>query len=199
MARQTTYGCIEREPFYVRWATIEASKPAQRRRYGAQLESAILGAGWDERVEAGYARLAMGSVAARARTSEPMLYRRWANKDHLVLAALDHCRTGHLVEVPDTGNLRDDLLAQLVALSESRAGFFTIGMDAAFSGLLVDTGLSPAQIREQVMGDQLPPHRRTVHQHASARGEIAPERVPSTVLAMPFDLVRHAARNRPPR
>lgn len=169
----------------------EASKPARRRRHGKQLESAILDAGWDELVEVGYARLTMGSVAARARTSEPVLYRRWADKDRLVLAALNHYRDAHPVAVPDTGNLRDDLLAQLTAVSESLAGFFAIAAAAAFSGLLADTGLSPTQIREQAMGDQPAPHRRVVYQQASARGEIEPEGVPPAVLALPFDLVRH--------
>jgi AcrR family transcriptional regulator len=171
--------------------TTGVSGPARRRRHGEQLEAAILAAGWDELVEVGYARLTMGSIAARARTSEPVLYRRWANKNQLVLAALDHHRDTHPVPVPDTGTLRSDLLAQLTAVSEALAGFFAIAAGAAFSGLLADTGMSPAQIREQVVGDQLHPRRRTVYERAHARGEIDLERIPSSVLAMPFDLVRH--------
>lgn len=169
----------------------DTSEPARRRRYGEQLESAILAAGWDELVEVGYARLTMGSVAARARTSEPVLYRRWANKDRLVLAALDHHRTATPVAVPDTGSLRGDLLAQLAAVSEARAGFFAIAAAAAFSGLMADAGMTPAQVREQVMGDQAIPRQRTIYQRAHDRGEIDLERVPPAVLAMPFDLVRH--------
>ncbi|MDI5965457.1 TetR/AcrR family transcriptional regulator [Streptantibioticus silvisoli] len=171
--------------------TTKVSEPARRRRHGEQLESAILAAGWEELIDAGYARLTMASIAARARTSEPVLYRRWANKDQLVLAALDRHRDAHPVAVPDTGTLRGDLLAGLTAVSEALAGFFAIAAGAAFSGLLADTGMSPAQIREQVMGDQLLPQRRPVYQRAHARGEIDLERVPPTVLAMPFDLVRH--------
>jgi AcrR family transcriptional regulator len=169
----------------------KVSGPARRRRHGEQLESAILAAGWDELVEAGYARLTMGSVAARAHTSEPVLYRRWANKDQLVLAVLDHYRDAHPVAVPDTGALRSDLLAQLTALSQARAGFFAIAAGAAFSGLLAGVGMTPAQLHAQVMGDQLLPHRRTIYQRAHARGEIDLERIPPAVLAMPFDLVRH--------
>jgi AcrR family transcriptional regulator len=171
--------------------TSEVSEPARRRRHGEQLEAEILAAGWDELVEVGYARLTMGSVATRARTSEPVLYRRWANKNQLVLAALEHHRDAHPVAVPDTGALRSDLLAHLTAVSEALAGFFAIAASAAFSGLLADTGMSPAQIREQVMGDQLLPRRRTVYQRAHARGEIDLDRIPPSVLAMPFDLVRH--------
>ncbi|ADJ43255.1 TetR family transcriptional regulator [Amycolatopsis mediterranei S699] len=166
-------------------------EPARRRRHGAQLESDILAAGWDELVEIGYARLTMGSVAVRARTSEPVLYRRWPNKDQLVLAALEQHRSAHPVAVPDTGTLRGDLLAHLTAVSETLAGFFAIAAGAAFCGLLADTGKSPAQIREQVMGEDVPPHRRTVYQRAHARGEIDLDRIPPIVLALPFDLVRH--------
>jgi AcrR family transcriptional regulator len=165
--------------------------PSVTRRYGAALEAAILDAGWDELVEIGYAHLTMGSIARRAHTSEPVLYRRWANKDELVLAALNRYRATHPVAVPDTGDLRDDLIQYLTALSNSLAGFFAIAAAASFSGLLAATGLSPAQIREQAMGDQLLPQTRTIYRQAAARGEIDPERIPPAVLALPFDLVRH--------
>ncbi|MFC4244418.1 TetR/AcrR family transcriptional regulator [Gryllotalpicola reticulitermitis] len=167
------------------------SASAPSRRYGAALESAILDAGWDELVEFGYARLTMGSVSTRARTSEPVLYRRWANKDQLVLAVLDRHRARHPVRVPDTGDLRDDLLHYLTALSDSLAGFFAITVAAAFSGFLASTGKSPAQIREQIMGEQLLPQARAIYRQAAARGELDLERIPSAVLATPFDLVRH--------
>ena len=169
----------------------EASEPVRRRRHGKQLESALLTAGWDELVEAGYARLTMESIAVRARTSEAVLYRRWANKDQLVLAAIEHYRNAHPVALADTGTLRGDLLAQLTAVSEARAAFFAIAAATAFSGLLADTGLTPAQVRDKVMGDQPLPHGRTVYQRAHDRGEIDLERIPAAVLDLPFDLVRH--------
>lgn len=162
-----------------------------RRRRGEELESALLGAAWDELVETGYARLTMGSVAARARTSEAVLYRRWADKDRLVLAALQRHRDANPVEVPDTGALRTDLLAHLTALSEALAGYFAIAAAAAFSGLLAGTGLTPAQARDQVMDAQGLPRVRTVYQRAHDRGEIDLDRVPAAVLALPFDLLRH--------
>lgn len=165
--------------------------PSVKRRYGAALEAAILDAGWDELAEIGYARLTMGSVARRAHTSEPVLYRRWVNKEQLVLAVLDRYRATHPVAVPDTGDLRDDLIQYLTALSNSLAGFFAIAAAASFSGLLAATGLSPADIREQAMGDQLSPQTRTIYRQAAARGEIDPDGIPPAVLALPFDLVRH--------
>lgn len=169
----------------------EAPEPARRRRHGRQLESALLAAAWDELVEVGYARLTMESVAARARTSEPVLYRRWANKDQLVLAAIQHHRNANPVAAPDTGTLRSDLLAQLTAVSEALAGFYAIAAAALFSGLLAGTGLTPSQARDKVMDAQPLPRVRIIYQRAHDRGEIDLERIPSTVLAMPFDLVRH--------
>lgn len=166
-------------------------EPTARRRSGAALEAAILDAGWHELLELGYARLTMGSVASRARTSEPVLYRRWANKDELVLAVLERYRATHPVPVPDSSGLRDDLIQYLTALSDAFARFFPIAAAAAFSGLLAATGLSPAEVRAQAMGDQLRPQARTIYRQAAARGEIDLGGIPSAVLALPFDLVRH--------
>ncbi|MGK3208681.1 TetR/AcrR family transcriptional regulator [Amycolatopsis sp. MEPSY49] len=168
----------------------EVTESVRRRRRGEELESALLTAAWEELVEVGYGRLTMGSVAVRARTSEPVLYRRWANKDQLVLAALEHHRDADPVAEPDTGTLRGDLIAHLTAVSETLAGFYAIAVAAAFSGLLADAGLTPSQVREKVMGARLA-QARTVYRRAHDRGELDLERVPAAVLAMPFDLVRH--------
>lgn len=169
----------------------EAPKPVRRRRHGQELESALLTAALDELVKVGYARLTMESVAKRAGTSEPVLYRRWPNKDQLVLAAMEHYRNANPIALPDTGALRSDLLAELTAVSEARAGIYAIAAAASFSGLLADTGLTVSQIREQVMGGQLLPHQRAIYQRAHDRGEIDLERIPAAVLNLPFDLVRH--------
>lgn len=162
-----------------------------RRRHGEGLESALLGAAWEELVEVGYARLTMRSVAARARTSEPVLYRRWSNKDELVLAAMEHRRATHPVAAPDTGALRSDLLAQLKTSSDALAGFFAIAAAAAFSGLLTDSGLTPAQARQKLLAAQRLPRVRALYQRAHDRGELDLERIPAAVLELPFDLLRH--------
>jgi AcrR family transcriptional regulator len=175
----------------VRCVTTSAAEPARQRRRGAELEAALLDAAWDDLVEAGFAKLTMESVAARAGTGIAVLYRRWANKDELVLAALEHYRSGHQVDLPDTGSLRGDLLAALTGMSEAGAGFFVIGVATAFSGLLAGSGRTPAQIRDRILGDQRLPRVRSIYQRAHDRGEIDLERIPAAVLALPFDLVRH--------
>jgi len=131
------------------------------------------------------------AVAARACTGIAVLYRRWANKDELVVAALAHYRDSHPVELPETGTLRGDLVAMLTGMGQTRAAFFAIAAASAFSGLVAGTGLTPTQVRDQIMGDQRLTRVKAIYQRAHDRGEIDLERIPSAVLAMPFDLVRH--------
>jgi AcrR family transcriptional regulator len=171
--------------------TTSDAEPARRRRRGAELEAALLDAAWDELAEAGFAKLTMESVAARAGTGIAVLYRRWANKDQLVLAALEHHRNSHPVDIPDTGSLRGDLIAALTGMGEARAAFFVTLAATAFSGLLADTGLTPAQVRDRIMGDQRLTRVQTVYRRAHDRGELDLDRIPAAVLALPFDLVRH--------
>lgn len=163
----------------------------RRRRRGPQLESALLDAAWDELVEVGFANLTMESVAARAQTGVAVLYRRWANKDQLVFAAIEHYGHARPVEIPDTGTLRGDMLALLTAMSRARATFMAVAAAAGFSGLLASTGLTPAQAREKLLGDQRIRGDQIIFRRAQDRGEIDLKRIPPAVLAMPFDLVRH--------
>jgi Transcriptional regulator len=60
------------------------------RRYGKELNHAILSAAWELLAEQGYAELTMSAVAEQAHTNKNTIYRRWANKSLLVAAALEH-------------------------------------------------------------------------------------------------------------
>jgi AcrR family transcriptional regulator len=168
-----------------------APEHVRRRRRGPQLESALLDAAWDELVEVGFANLTMESVAARAQTGVAVLYRRWANKDQLVFAAIEHYGHARPVDIPDTGTLRGDMLALLTAMSRARATFMAVAAAAGFSGLLASTGLTPAQAREKLLGDGRVRGDQIIFRRAQDRGEIDLKRIPPAVLAMPFDLVRH--------
>jgi AcrR family transcriptional regulator len=139
----------------------------------------------------GFANLTMESVAARAQTGVAVLYRRWANKDQLVFAAIEHYGHARPVEIPDTGTLRGDMLALLTAMSRARATFMAVAAAAGFSGLLASTGLTPAQAREKLLGDGRVRGDQIIFRRAQDRGEIDLKRIPPAVLAMPFDLVRH--------
>src|SRR3954447_19240453 len=85
--------------------------PARRR--------AILDAAMALIAEVGYDRMTVDAIAARGGVSKPTLYRRWPHgKPQLVADAIRerHAERG---PVPDTGSLRDDLLA-LVAVQTGR-------------------------------------------------------------------------------
>src|ERR1700727_42549 len=111
--------------------TEQAQRTRQRRR-GEELEAALLEAAWQELVEAGFARLTMESAAARAKTGVAVLYRRWPNKDDLVLAAIRHPGMPPPVHPPDPGPLRGDMTALLGNASSTRVSFAAI-VGAAFS------------------------------------------------------------------
>ena len=154
-------------------------------------ERQILDAAYELLLAVGMRRMNMADVARRAGVSRATLYRRWANKDRLVFAAIEHYRQAHPVTTPDTGTLRGDLIALLSAINEARATFWAVATATAFSGLLTDTGLTPAKAREKVLGDQPPLHDRAIYRRAHERGEIDLDRVPPAVLAMPYELMRH--------
>jgi AcrR family transcriptional regulator len=62
----------------------------QARRRGTELESAILDAAWEQLTAEGYEHFTVDTVAARARTSKPVLYRRWKTREDLLRAAVRH-------------------------------------------------------------------------------------------------------------
>jgi AcrR family transcriptional regulator len=161
----------------------------RQRRRGEELEAALLDAAWDELAEAGFAKLTMESVAARAKTGVAVLYRRWPNKDDLALAAIRHYRDTNPFEVPDTGSLRGDLLGMLHGINDER-NTFTVVVAAAFAGLMSGSGLTPAEVRARVIEDR-PVRSHEIFRRAHERGEIDLDAVPSAVLSMPFDLMRH--------
>ena len=71
-------------------ATRRVTDLIPRRRRGAELEEAICRAAFDELTESGYSAFTIESVAARAQTGKASIYRRWPNKDDLLLDAF--CR-----------------------------------------------------------------------------------------------------------
>nr|PZN43934.1 MAG: TetR family transcriptional regulator [Actinomycetota bacterium] len=165
------------------------AEEANRRRRGRALEDALLRAAWDELVESGYGALTMERVAVRAATSRAVLYRRWPGKADLALAAIRHHIETNPIPLPDTGNLRDDLITLLRAMTRRR-GELAAMIGAQLGGLFTEARTSPAELRELVLGGRRPSSRR-IFDRAAERGELDLTRVPRHVLDMPFDLMRH--------
>ncbi|HEY0495272.1 MAG TPA: TetR/AcrR family transcriptional regulator [Kutzneria sp.] len=86
------------------------------RRRGDELNRAIFTAALEELVEVGYHRLTMERVAERSRTSKASLYRRWPGRAELMMDAVLHVFPT-VGELPDTGELRGDLIAALRAMA----------------------------------------------------------------------------------
>lgn len=73
-----------------------------------ETNAAILDAALDLFGEVGYEGMTVEAVAARAGVGKATIYRRWSNKDDLIIAAIQEMLT--TVEVPDIGDLRKTLV-----------------------------------------------------------------------------------------
>lgn len=161
----------------------------QERRRGASLENAILDAAWEQLTAEGYGHFTIDTVAARARTSKPVLYRRWKTSDELLRAAVRHRGAVSVVPDPDTGTLRGDFLALLRQANTLRSG-----LAALLSGMLGcyydQTGLSPAELRGEFLAGRTSATDRAI-ERAIGRGEVDPARLTPRIASLPFDLWRH--------
>ena len=161
------------------------------RRRGAELEAAVLDAAWDLLTEAGYAGLTYEALAQQAKTAKQVIYRRWPTKRELLFALLEHHGRGLQSIHPDTGNLRDDVLA-LMRNSNGRIGDLT----AIFSGLIGthfdEVEATPRELRAALFGNRADATQEVLDR-AVARGEIGSGEIPQRIIALPYDLYRHEA------
>ncbi len=117
----------------------------------------------------GYARLTIDGVAAKAGVGRPTIYRRWPSKPALVIAALT--QSPRLSLTPDTGTLREDLLAfqrdqvRMMNLPASRR---------ITAGLVADLVADP-ELAATYLGDYVELRQASVRQaleRGVARGEL---------------------------
>jgi AcrR family transcriptional regulator len=158
------------------------------RRRGLALEGAILDAAWDVLVEHGYHGFTYEAVAARAGTSRPVLYRRWPQRDDLLLATL--AKFWQPIAMPDTGSLRDDAIGFLRNADADRAGMITL-MSVQLVDYFRDTGTSLSDLRDTLLPPGQPTAFETIVARAVERGELPDVPRPSRVVNLPLDLLRH--------
>ena len=167
---------------------MSSRSPEGQRRRGATLESAILDAGWDQLIEAGYERFTIDAVAARSASARSVLYRRWPSRLELLKAVISHRGGIDMIPVPDTGTLRGDVLALLTEFNDRRSR--TIGLIAARLGAYFDdAGGSLHQLRALFAPDGSS-SMETIVARAVERGELA-TMPPARIVALPADLLRH--------
>ncbi|MBT2227535.1 TetR/AcrR family transcriptional regulator [Nonomuraea sp. NEAU-A123] len=138
-------------------------------RGGPAREAELLGVVLDVLRETGYDRLTIDAVAARAKAGKHTVYRRWPSKAELVVAAFVNAVSDKPV-VPDTGELRSDLLALMESLvgELARLGDVVAG--------LVGEILHNADLARAVQQNYIASRRRLtleVFERAWARGELS--------------------------
>lgn len=190
LLRARRAGLAERREAHARARAAASAAPLHRRR-GAELEAAILDAAWDEVTASGYSDLTYERVAYRAGTSRSVVYRRWSTKKDLVLAAIAHRGADAAVgiEDPDTGSLREDLLALLRRFNRVRAESMVL-FGTLMSSFFKETGISPATARRSWVGDR-DKGIETIVRRAVERGEVPAERATPRAVRVAIDLVRH--------
>jgi AcrR family transcriptional regulator len=164
-----------------------ADGKAQRRR-GALLEAALLEAAWEELLAVGYANLTLKGVAGRAGTGRAVLYRRWPDRAELVLAAMNHRAPLRPFELPDTGELRADVL---VILRRVVARYQEIRPILA---VLVTEFLNDPEFADHVQARSLGKHpdmMLTILERAAERGEVRPDRITPRIAGLPIQLTLH--------
>jgi AcrR family transcriptional regulator len=153
-----------------------AKEPARRgRKLDPSRSPAILEATLDELMACGYEGATVQAVAARAGASTATLYRRWPTKEDLVLAAIASLGTPpEADELPDTGQLRTDLLAVIESAwlggAERRTQVF-----AGLSSVLTSSPRLATAIYAQITEPYAAAYRALLHR-ARERGEIPPGR-----------------------
>lgn len=150
-----------------------ADLPRVGRKRDHTRDAQILDAALDVLAEAGYAGMTIDMVAARAKAGKATVYRRWASKEEVVLAALSRLKRGQappLDQLPDTGTLRGDLRALFTPQTSEEAEHRMKVMAGLASMTSTDAGLDDV-VDDTVVTPWADAHRALM-QRAAARGEI---------------------------
>jgi len=129
----------------------------------------------------GYAGLTMAGVAQRAGVSTATLYRRFRDRDEVVLAALEDRQANHS-PAPDTGSLPGDLKEFLLELVDALNGDRGRLLEGLLSEMMRNKALAC------VIRSRLPDINRAnfleIVERAQRRGEIAPVSEPDVVASL---------------
>lgn len=162
------------------------------RRRGELLDKAILQAAWDELNEVGYAHLTMEGVASRAKTNKSAVYRRWPNRSKLVVAVLHKHVPKPADDVPNTGDLRSDVLILLRRITQPLQ---SIGAETMHGLMIEYLGKEFISSFPHLKHSEFEKKWKTtmlkILKNAEMRGEVNLERISPRVISSPLDLLRY--------
>jgi AcrR family transcriptional regulator len=128
--------------------------------------------------EVGYDNVSMDAIATRARASKATIYRRWDSKAALVAHAM-RCREDPIAELPDTGELRQDLVTGLTQMTGRLRAEDLALMTGLLTAMRSDQELSRL-IREQMVNKKRTASRAFIDR-AVDRGQL-PAAIDRTLL-----------------
>ncbi|NAZ81720.1 TetR family transcriptional regulator [Kineococcus sp. R8] len=163
--------------------TTVARRPG--RRPDRSKDAALLDAAVEVVAELGYDRTTMDLVAARAGTTKSAMYRRWSSKGALVLDAIVRLQEPEtdLDRLPDTGSLREDLMALTLVYSREE-GRRKLRLLAGLSSLVGHEPELTDAASAVVMDPWIAVCRRII-ERAVARGEAATDRAETLARVVP--------------
>src|SRR6476646_1811309 len=138
-------------------------------RRGEHVRRSVLAAAFDELAEHGAGAATVAGVARRSGVHETTIYRRWVTKEKLFVEAM-LSRSADEIPAPDTGSIRDDLLAvvrAVIAYVTSPVGLAALHV----ATLTVDEN---SDAREAFWAGRLDALRPVV-ERGIARGELRPD------------------------
>jgi AcrR family transcriptional regulator len=145
-----------------------AAAAAVRPRVEGDREQEILDAALEVLADVGYDRLTMDAVAHQAKASKATLYRRWNSKATLVVEAL--ARAKGVPVVPDTGDLRTDLLTAFCGMGGLTDHDTTATLGAVLTAVSTDPEFA-VEFRKQVVEPKARVSR-LIFERARERGEL---------------------------
>ncbi len=155
----------------------------QRRRTGgrsARVREAVLKATLRVVAEQGADAVSIREIARQARVHETSIYRRWRTKEHLILdALLDYSE--EQLPIPDTGTLRDDLVAFATSVTNYLAS--PLGRTVARSMAVADDDVTLAATRAQFWQSRFD-LARVIVDRATSRGELPDDIDPAMALEL---------------
>ncbi|WMJ89133.1 TetR/AcrR family transcriptional regulator [Anaerocolumna sp. MB42-C2] len=168
-------------------------KKKDTRRRGGILEEAILKAAWEELSTTGYTDMTMESIATRAGTNKAVLYRRWHNKTELVISAIHKNIPKITDEIPNTGNLRNDMYTYL----HERVEPMNLIGGQTIRGLFMEPFVwrtiitSMPQINERRLVNKITTAITGILKNAELRGEISLKKLTPRIISLPLDLLQY--------